>query len=97
LKRYGVKIAFGSDNFGRSPIKDVLYLESLKVFSKLEMLKIWCEDTPRTIFPRRKIGLLADGYEASFLVLGDNPLSDFQAIKNIRLRFKQGYFLEAAD
>ncbi len=94
LKRYGVKIAFGSDNFGRSPVKDVLYLESLKVFSKLEMLKIWCEDTPRTIFPRRKIGVLADGYEASFLVLGDNPLSDFRAIKNIRLRFKQGYFLK---
>ncbi|MGH9898060.1 MAG: amidohydrolase family protein, partial [Pyrinomonadaceae bacterium] len=95
LKQYKVKIAFGSDSFGRSPVKDVLYLKTLGVYSNLEMLKIWCEDTPRTIFPHRKIGLLAEGYEASFLVLDGNPLIDFEQIKNIRMRFKEGYFLDA--
>ncbi|MGH9841849.1 MAG: amidohydrolase family protein, partial [Blastocatellia bacterium] len=93
LRQHKVKIAFGSDSYGRTPIKDVLYLKTLGVFSNLEMLKIWCEDTPRTIFPNRKLGLLAEGYEASFLVLDGDPLVDFEQIKNIRTRFKQGYFL----
>ncbi len=94
LKRYKVKIAFGSDRYGSTPVADVLYLQKLGVFSNLEMLKIWCEDTPRSIFPNRKIGLLKNGYEASFLVLDNNPLMNFEEIKNIRLRFKQGFELK---
>ena len=90
LKRYKVKVAFGSDRYGNTPVKDVLYIQKLGVFSNLEMLKIWCEDTPRTIFPNRKLGRLAEGYEASFLVLGGNPLEDFTQVQNIKLRFKQG-------
>ncbi len=95
LKRFKVKIAFGSDQYGRTPVNDVLYLQKLSVFSNLEMLKMWCEETPRSIFPNRKIGLLKAGYEANFIVLDGNPLVDFEQIKNIRLRLKQGYFLDA--
>jgi len=94
LQKYKVKIAFGSDSFGRTPLKDVLYLKTLGVFSNLEMLKIWSEDTPQNIFPKRKIGQLIDGYEASFLVLDGSPLVDFEQVKNIRMRFKQGYLLD---
>jgi hypothetical protein len=61
LKRVKAKIAFGSDWHGRTPVNDVLYLQKLGVFTNLEMLKIWCEDTPRSIFPNRKIGLLKQG------------------------------------
>ena len=93
LKRFKAKIAFGSDRYGSTPINDVLYIQKLGVFSNLEMLKIWCEDTPRNIFPNRKIGLLKDGYEANFIVLDGNPLENFEQIKNITLRFKQGYSL----
>lgn len=46
-----------------------------------------------TIFPKRKIGYLKSGYEASFLVLDGNPLTNFEAVKKIRLRFKQGFML----
>ena len=95
LKQFKAKIAFGSDWYGRTPVIDVLYLQKLRVFSNLEILKIWCEDTPRNIFPNRKIGLLRTGYEANFIVLEGNPLVDFEQIKNIKLRFKQGYFLDA--
>jgi imidazolonepropionase-like amidohydrolase len=97
LKKFKVKIAFGSDWYGRTPVIDVLYLQKLSVFSNLEMLKIWCEETPRSIFPNRKIGLLKAGYEANFIVLDGNPLLDFEQIKKIRLRFKQGYFLDALE
>ncbi len=93
LRRYKIRIAFGSDSFGSSPVKDVQYLKALGVFSNLELLQIWCQDTPRMIFPGRRIGVLAEDYEASFLVLDGNPLTDFEQVRNIRLRFKQGHFI----
>lgn len=91
LKKYQVKIAFGSDSYGSTPNKFVGYISKLGVFSNLEMLKIWCEATPQTIFPARKIGLLKNNYEASFIVLPANPLENFDATKNISYRFKQGF------
>jgi imidazolonepropionase-like amidohydrolase len=94
MKKHRVKIAFGSDRYGRTPVDDVVSLQKLGVFTNAEMLKIWCEDTPQTIFPARKIGKLQEGYEASFLVLDQNPLQSFANIKSIQLRFKQGGFIK---
>lgn len=94
LKKHKVNIAFGSDRYGSTPVDDVIHLHKLGVFSNLEMLKIWSEQTPRTIFPNRKIGKLKENYEASFIVLAENPLQNFAAVKNITFRFKQGNFIQ---
>jgi len=51
--------------------------------------------TAETIFPKRKIGRLQEGYEASFLVLSANPVNDFAAVEKIALRVKQGRVLDA--
>jgi imidazolonepropionase-like amidohydrolase len=51
---------------------------------------MWCETTAATIFPKRKLGHLKDGYVANFLVLTGNPLIDFANVKTIDLRIKQG-------
>jgi len=96
LARAGAHLAFGSDWYGTTPVPAVRYLARTGVFSRVELLRIWCEQTPRTIFPTRKLGRLADGYEASFLVLAANPLDDFDAVTRIRLRFKQGQLLTVA-
>ena len=96
LKKYWVKIAFGSDRYGSTPLDDVFYVANLGVFNNRELLKIWCQNTPQTIFPNRKIGFLRAGYEASFVVLENNPLADFTAVKNISFRFKQGFVIELA-
>ena len=93
LRAAKARIAFGSDRYGSTPLDDVLYLSKLGVFSNLEMLKIWTEATPQTIFPNRRIGRLHEGYEASFLVTSGNPIEDFKQVKNIRMRFKQGHFV----
>ena len=93
LVKHGARLALGSDRYGQTPVDDVMYLQRLKVFSNLDLFKYWCESTPQMIFPNRRIGRLQDGYEASFLVLAGNPLSDFSQVKNIRMRFKQGSFL----
>ncbi len=52
------------------------------------------ETTAKTIFPERKIGALKPGYETSFLALEGNPLEDWQQVRKIKLRFKQGGLLE---
>lgn len=93
LKKYKVRIAFGSDSYGRTPVADVLYLNKIGIFNNLEALKIWTEETPRTIFPHRRLGLLKEGFEASFLVLEGNPLENFENVKTIRFRLKQGVVL----
>ena len=58
---------------------------------------MWSENSPKTIFPSRRIGQLEEGYEASFLVLNGNPLEDFVHVTDIRRRFKQGQWLDIAQ
>jgi imidazolonepropionase-like amidohydrolase len=93
MHRDGVRLAFGLDNYGKTLLPEILYFHDNKIFDNLTLLKIAVETTPRTIFPTRKIGLLREGYEASFLVLSGNPLMDFNEVKDIQLRFKQGHLL----
>ncbi len=89
----GVKLAIGPDVYGVTSLAEAMNLYQLKVFDNLTLLKMWSEDAAEVIFPNRKIGRLQDGYEASFLVLDRNPLENFENVKTIRLRFKQGGFL----
>jgi len=86
----GVTLAIGSDMFRDTSVGEAQYLKGLEVFSNLELLKIWVEKTPATIFPERRIGRLADGYEASFLALAGSPLDDFDNVGKIERRFKRG-------
>ena len=86
----GVPLAIGSDNVGDSSVLEAEHLHSLGVIDTLALLKLWTEDTPRTIFPQRRIGFLREGYEASFLALEGNPLDDWRNTGRITLRFKQG-------
>lgn len=93
LKANHVSLAVGSDHFGGTSAPEARSLARLQVFDNLTLLKMWCEDTAATIFPRRKIGHLKEGYEASFLVLSENPLTDFANTQKIESRFKQGELL----
>jgi hypothetical protein len=93
LKKYHVKLAFGSDSYRSDTVPEALYIESLHVFSNRDLLQIWCEGTAKTIFPQRKIGKLKDRYEASFLALKGNPLEDFSAVQRIAIAVKQGHVL----
>ena len=66
------------------------HLQDLGVLDNLTLLKIWTEATPQAIFPNRRIGFLREGYEASFLALEGNPLENWQNVRRIKVRFKQG-------
>ncbi len=93
LKKHGVRIAIGSDSYRQTSLAEALNLHRLKVFDNLTLLKMWCETTAATIFPKRKLGHLKEGYEASFLVLSGNPLLDFKNVQWIEMRVKQGKIL----
>jgi hypothetical protein len=93
LKKHGVPLAIGCDSYRQTALAEALNLQKLEVFDNRALLKMWCETTAATIFPKRKIGRLKEGYEASFLVLDDDPLQNFANVRKIDRRFKQGEFL----
>ncbi len=90
LKAAGVEMVVGTDNYGRDSLKEADYLQAIGVFSNLEVLRMWAVATPKDVFPKRKLGELKPGYEASFLVLAGDPLQDWSASHVIRDRWKQG-------
>ncbi|MGH6624367.1 MAG: amidohydrolase family protein, partial [Burkholderiaceae bacterium] len=106
LRKYNVPILIGTDEVpvlaGANKVKllfdEGIYLTSLGIYSPAEVLQMMTETTPQYIFPLRKVGLLRDGYEASFLVYKGNPLTylaggspSFQTPGELTSRFKQGY------
>ena len=88
-----VAIALGTDRYQSTDATEANSLLRTSVFSNIELLKAWTETTAATIFPDRRIRWLAEGYEASFLVLAGNPLDDFANTGRIVLRVKQGHLL----
>lgn len=90
LKKAGVVVLVGSDRYGSDSVHEADYLEGLGVWSKVEMLRMWAVETPETVFPKRKIGELKVGYEASFLVLRGNPLESWAEVHDIAERWKRG-------
>ena len=83
-------LAVGSDNPADSSVLEADHLQSLGVLDDLTVLKMWTEATPKAIFPNRRIGSLREGYEASFLALEGSPLENWQNVRRIKVRFKQG-------
>jgi imidazolonepropionase-like amidohydrolase len=95
LYKAKVPIALGADYYGKTVMLEVDSLVAANIFSNKEILDIFCRQTPQHIFPERKIGMVKKNYEASFLVLKENPVLNINAIKNgIVLRIKQGRIIK---
>ena len=90
LHENGVPIALGSDAYRGDTVAEALYVRELGVFDDRTLLALWTDTSARAIFPKRKIGALREGYEASFLVLEGDPIADFSNVTRIRSRVKQG-------
>ncbi|HKG21751.1 MAG TPA: amidohydrolase family protein, partial [Blastocatellia bacterium] len=93
LRGAGVMLAVGTDDNSRTALAEAENLHRLGVFDNLTLVRLWSEASAQAIFPRRKIGLLKEGYEASFLALEGNPADDFSHVKRIAFRFKQGHVI----
>jgi cytosine/adenosine deaminase-related metal-dependent hydrolase len=100
LQDAGVKLAIGSDAISGerrfvTARDEVKFLSAHKMLDRLALLRAWSVNTPKAIFPDRKLGELRDGFEASFLVLADDPLDDADNLHRIAMRVKQGHVLPA--
>ena len=93
LRRNGVKLVIGSDLFPATAAVEIAALMRSKLFTNLELLRLWSVATPQLIFPQRRIGEFREGFEASFLVLRADPLSDFRNTTGITMRVKRGRLL----
>ncbi|HET7730479.1 MAG TPA: amidohydrolase family protein [Usitatibacter sp.] len=98
LREAGVRVAIGSDGISGerrfvTARDEVRFLARHRMMDNLSLLRAWAVDTPRTIFPARKLGSLAPGYEASFLVLAADPLADPENLHRISMRVKGGVVL----
>jgi imidazolonepropionase-like amidohydrolase len=96
LRRNGVKLVIGSDLFPATAAVEIAALMRSKLFTNLELLRLWSVATPQLIFPQRRIGEFREGFEASFLVLRGDPLSDFRNTTGITMRVKRGRLLAPA-
>lgn len=96
LKAAGVTVVFGVD--GHAPLlAEVENVRRTGVYDDAALLRMLTNDGPRAVFPSRRVGCLAAGCEASFLALEGNPLEDFQALKRIRTRMKEGFVLRELE
>lgn len=94
MRRAGATIVIGTDVFRTTASTEVDRIAALRLMSNLELLRAWCEVTPRAMFPGRRIGRLEPGAEASFLVLGGDPVTRIAHTHDILMWFKQGQRLE---
>lgn len=90
LEQHGVRVVVGSDWYGQTAWPEIEAMRALDLWDNLALLKLWSEATPQTIFPTRRVGRLEPGYEASFLVISEDPIQRLEAVRDIRLRVKQG-------
>ena len=90
LKARSVPLLIGSDLATGTATTEIAALARSGLFTNLELLRLWSVTTPQAMFPDRRIGRLADGYEASFLVLRNDPLADIRNTRAISLRVKRG-------
>ncbi|WP_431266352.1 amidohydrolase family protein [Roseateles chitinivorans] len=93
LKSAGARLLVGSDLFTGNALSEVHHLDQLGVLDKPALLRLATVETPKALFPQRKLGCFQPGCEASFLVLIGNPLEDLDALDKPLLRIKQGRVL----
>jgi cytosine/adenosine deaminase-related metal-dependent hydrolase len=93
LTTAGVALLIGSDVFIGTARAEVHTLDALGVLPRSTILRLATRDTPRALFPKRRIGCFEPGCEASFLLLAGDPLADLAQIDMPLLRVMQGRLL----
>ena len=96
LKRHGVRIAIGSDEYRSSSVTEALAIAQAGLMTNAEVLRSLSVTTPAAIFPQRAPFGLAEGAPATFIAVDRDPLDDLEAITKISLRVKGGRELNLA-
>lgn len=86
----GVPLALGSDRFDATVRAEIDYLAGLALMPPAQLWRAAVEYTPSLLFPQRRVGRIAEGYEANFIVLAEDPLRAPAALDGIRLKVRGG-------
>lgn len=97
LKEAGAPLAVGVDAYGATLTDGMIAGVDKGFLSPVELLRVASMDTPRAIFPERRVGCLEVGCEASFIGFESNPIDDISAIRNITMRYKDGQVLDLSN
>lgn len=89
-----VNIVMGSDDPQRTIRAELNYWFTLGVMDNLKVLKVLCENTPKAIYPKRKIAKLDHGYEANFLVLNSDPIQNLLKARIAVFKVKNGVIIK---
>lgn len=92
LQAAGAPLLIGSDVFIGTARAELHPLAALGL-DRATLLRLATQDTPRALFPGRRLGCFEPGCEASFLVLSDDPLANLSTVDMPMLRVKQGRLL----
>jgi hypothetical protein len=90
----GVNVVIGSGDPSRTARAELNYWFQLGGLDYTQVLRTLCENSPRAIYPKRKIGRIDDGYEASFVVLSDNPLPNLLKLRAVAFKVKNGQLVK---
>lgn len=90
LKKHGVTLVIGSDQFRATSLGEALSIHRAGLMTPLDLLRALTLDAVRAIFPTRTPVGLVDGAAADFVVLPADSLTDFSAIERPVLRVKAG-------
>ena len=96
LRRHGVRIAIGSDEYRSSSVTEALAIAQAGLMTNAEVLRSLSVTTPAAIFPQRAPFGLAEGAPATFIAVDRDPLDDLEPITKISLRVKGGRELNLA-
>lgn len=93
FKNANITIALGADQTNSTLLEEIDDLISIDAFDNLELLNILTQSS-KIIFPNRKLAAIKDGFEASFLLVENNPLQNIKAIKKIVKKVKNGFEIQ---
>jgi imidazolonepropionase-like amidohydrolase len=94
LREAGVAIVIGTDHPMLTAADEAIALARLGGFTPAEVLRMLTETTTRYLHPGRKVGRLAAGDEASFVVLEGDPIADLENLKRVAWSMSRGYRVE---
>lgn len=93
LRSHRVPLLTGSDRFEGSVLDEIDALAKTGLFRPAELIALSSVQTAQWMFPRRRVGCLDQGCEASFNVYADNPLDDLKRLAKPALVVKEGALL----
>jgi hypothetical protein len=90
LRAAGVTLLLGSDVYDGSVLDEIENVDTLKIMSRADLLRVATMTTPQKLFPDRDVGRFAEGAEGSLVALATNPLVDLLSLRRPVLLIKRG-------